>query len=375
MRRWRAVATALAALVAGCEEDFLVVADYPAAPEALEGSYYAHGVDLSWRIGTTWSGESFRVYGKSERAGAFVLIGETTSCIDGWCGYRDTNVSPGIVYEYYVSAVDPHSGLETESERSVEVRVPHPVPPPVPRGLQAVSLDDAAYLAWDDAPSSEADFATYRVYQRDDGEHFLLGETDSPGFLDLLAENGVTGHYVVSSLDDQGHESDYGEAASATPRPDYAGELVYAFSDSAGASGFRFRDTGLAQAVVPGVDPGRHFRLEADSAALWLAPGPGTAVHVESRYATALKCGPGSDSDCVAWEVAPRSGYASAPIAAGPSLAYVFRTTDEAGRMRYGLVRVAFTGVDQAGRELIVFDWAYQTQPGNRSLDGASTIR
>lgn len=375
MRRWRAVATALAALVAGCDEDFLVVSDYPAAPEALEGSYYAHGVDLSWRLGAAWSGEAFRVYGKNERVRTFVLIGETTSCIDGWCGYRDANVSPGVVYEYYVSAVDPLSGLETESERSVEVLVPHPTPPPVPRDLEAVALDNAAYLTWDDAPSSEKDFAAYRVYQRDDGEHFLLGETDSPGFLDLLAENGVTSDYVVASLDDQGHESERGEPASATPRPDYAGEVVYAFLDSAEASGFRFQDTGLAQAVVSGADPGRHFRLEADSAALWLAPGPGAALHVESRYATALKCGPGSDSDCVSWEVAPRSGYASAPMAAEPSLAYVFRTTDGAGRVRYGLVRIAFTGVDQAGRELIVFDWAYQMQPGNRSLDAATSFR
>ena len=375
MGRRRVVAAALAALAAGCEEDFLVVSDYPAAPEDLEGSYYARGVDLSWRLGATWSGAAFRVYGKRAQAVAFVLIGETTSCIGGWCGYRDANVAPGVVYEYYVSAVDPHSGLETESDRSVQVAVPHPVPPPVPAGLRAVALDDAVYLRWDDEASSEEDFAAYRVYQRSADEHFLLGETDSPGFVDLLAENGATYAYMVASLDEQGHESDRGEAASATPRPDFAGELVYAFADSAEASGFRFRDTSLAQAVVAGVDPARHFRLEADTAALWLVPGPGTTVHVESRYATALKCGPGSDSECVSWEVAPRTGYASAPIAVGPSLAYVFRTLDGGGKTRYGLVRIAFTGVDQVDRELIVFDWAYQTQPGNRSLDAGSSFR
>lgn len=375
MGRWRAGAAALAMLVAACEEDYLVVGSVPAAPEDLEGSYYAYGVDLSWRLGASWNGEAFRVYGKRAREQTFLLIAETTSCIDGWCGYRDANVSPGVVYEYYVAAVDPDSGTEAESAYSVEVRVPRPVPPPVPTGSRAVALDNAVYLRWDDEPSAEEDFSVYRVYVRRDNETFLLGETDSPGFVDLLAENGVTYTYLVASLDDQGHESDYGEAASATPRPDYYGELVYAYQDSAELSGFHFRDADSVAAVVPGHDPARHFRLEADSAALWLVPGPRTEVHGESRWTTALSCGPGSDSECVAWQVAPSSGYAPAPIEVGPSLAYVFRTIGEDGEARYGLVRIAFVGVDQAGRELAVFDWAYQTQPGNPSLDAASNFR
>ncbi len=378
MGRWRASAAAVvvvAALVAACEEDYLGVAGVPAAPEELEGSYYAYGVDLSWRLGAGWNGEAFRVYGKRSREQSFLFIAETTSCIDGWCSYRDTNVSPGVVYEYYVAAVDLDSGMEAESAYSVEVRVPRPVPPPVPTGSRAVALDDAAYLQWDDAPSADDDFAAYRVYVRSDGEELLLGETDSPGFVDLLAENGVTYTYLVASLDDQGHESDYGEAVSATPRPDYYGELVYAHQDSADASGFRFRDTDQVQTLVPGDDPARHFRLDADPAALWLVPGPGTEVHAESRWTTALNCGPGSDSECISWQVAPRSGYAPAPIEAGPSLAYVFRVNGEDGEVRYGLVRIAFVGVDQAGRELAVFDWAYQTQPGNPRLNVVSNLR
>ena len=375
MGRWKTGAVAVAVLVAACEEDFLLVTGVPAPPEDLQGSYYAYGVDLSWRLGTGWDGEAFRVYGKQRRDQAFFPIAETTSCIDGWCSYRDTNVSSGVVYEYYVAAVDPDSGAEAESAYSVEVRVPRPTPPPAPEGAQAVALDKAVYLHWDDEPSSQEDFAVYRVYVRDDGENVLLGETDSPGFVDFLAKNGVTYMYSVTSLDDQGHESDYGEAASATPRPDYGGEVVYAYQDSAEVSGFRFQETELAQAVVPGADPTRHFRLEADSAALWLVPGSGVEVHAESRWTTALKCGPGSDPDCVSWEVAPRSGYAPAPIEAGPSLAYVFRVLGEDGKVRYGAVRIALTGLDQADRELVVLDWAYQTQPGNRYLDSASSFR
>ncbi len=37
---------------------------------------------------------------------------------------------------------------------------------------------------------------------------------------------------------------------------------------------------------------------------------------------------------------------------------------------RYGAVRVTLLGTDQAGDELMIFDWAYQLQAGNPQVVG-----
>lgn len=370
--RW--LATGAAAFAAACDEDrtlLVVEGDPPSAPRELEAAYYAKGVDLSWRLGAGWDGEAFRVYGKRVQDPDYFRIAEVTSCAAGWCQYRDANVAAEHTYAYYVAAVDAVSGAEATTPR-VEVFVPRPVPPPAPRHAAAAALDGAAYVFWDDAPSAESDFAAYRVYSATDEADLFLGETDSPGFMDLLAENGSTYTYRITSLDDQGHESGFSEPARATPRPDYAGEVVYAHRDSAAASGFRFRSTDDDEAVLSGDDPARHFRLEADDRALWLAPAPNVGIHTESRWTSALKCGPGADSDCVSWESAPTTGYSTARVAVETFHAYMFRVAGADGRTRYGTVRIGTAGADQDARELIVFDWAYQTQPGNPNLDPRS---
>ncbi len=367
------IAAVAAGLQAACDESFEIVdvAPEPDAPRDLAASYYNRGVDLSWRQGPNWYGEPFRVYGKRASDADYFFIAEVTSCIEAVCVYRDINVRAGVRYEYYVAAFDPDSGVETPSEYAVEVLVPQPVPPPVPERLRTVALDGAAYLHWDDSPASEADFLAYRVYASADGAYYLAGETDSPGFVDLLVDNGRTTSYFVTSVDDQGHESDGSEAVDCTPRPDYAGEILYVHDDVPTASGFRFQESDDAQAVMGGDSEDRHFRLERDGEGLWMAPGPGARIHPESRWTTSLKCGPGADPDCDSWEVAPRSGYSTARAALRPGNTYMFRVPGDDGEIRFGALRATVTGLDQEGSELIVFDWAYQTQPGNTQLSRA----
>jgi hypothetical protein len=38
------------------------------------------------------------------------------------------------------------------------------------------------------------------------------------------------------------------------------------------------------------------------------------------------------------------------------------------GLAHYGVIRVALLGSDQNGDDLMIFDWAYQLQPGNPAL-------
>ena len=371
MRSWMLGLTVVGVSLAACDGDWLVVSDEPDAPRDLEGYYYDGGVDLSWRLGSRWDGEVFRVYSKRVSDPEFFFIAEVTSCIDGVCVYRDVNVSPGVTYEYYVAAVDIDLGLETASEYSIEVFVPRPVPPAVPESVEAVALDHAAYVRWSNDPASEEDFAAYRVYLSDAEGEYLLGETDSPGFIDLLADNGRTWTYFVTSVDDQGHESDGSEVVSCTPRPDYTGEVMYTFQDVPTSAGFRFQVSDDLEAVMAGDSEDRHFRLEADAAGLWLVPGPGARIHPDAPWTTALKCGAGADPDCVSLELAPMSGYSSRRAPLDPGLTYMLRVPGDDGDTRFGAVRASLAGLDQDGDELIVFDWAYQTQAGNPNLDGA----
>lgn len=371
--RWtgRTVALLLSGVaLAACEDTFVVAPDpgVPDAPRALDAAYFAGAVTLTWELGPLWNGESFRVYGKRSTDADYFLIAEVTSCIDGFCSYTDTNVFGGLEYDYYVSAVA-LSGVETPTARALRVSVPLPIAPPVPTGLVSVALDGAVYLRWDDGARDTPDFSFYRVYLELPEGSFLLGETDSPGFLDELTANGATARHSVSSVDDQGHESPLSGIVESTPRPDFEGEIVYDFfSARTDLSGFRFQANDATNPIVSGADPLRHFRLETDADGWWLVPGPGTAIHPDGFITTALRCGVASDPTCVELTEAPAGGYVPEAVGLLPSTTYVMRVVGDDGAARFGAIRTELLGFDQNGDPLVVFDWAYQLQPGNPML-------
>ena len=169
-------------------------------------------------------------------------------------------------------------------------------------------------------------------------------------------------------MDDQGHESFGSETATGTPRPDYHGEWIYAYEDVPTQAGFRFSQDELTYPILDGNDPTRHFRVEVDAGGWWLVPGPGTEVYDGLFETTALKCGVGSDSDCVALDQAPLVGYTNLDMPLYPQTTYVLRTVGDDGLTHYGVIRVTLLGFDQDGASIMVFDWAYQLQAGNPNL-------
>ncbi|MDH3223361.1 MAG: hypothetical protein OEO23_06565 [Gemmatimonadota bacterium] len=370
MRKWPVVALALLSFGCGESDPVLVVSGDPDGPRNVSAAYYNLGVDVTWDLSPGWNGEAFRVYGKRASDADFFFIAEVTSCAEGSCLYRDLNVLSDVTYEYFVAAVDPDTGSEASSA-IVGVYVPLPIPPAVPTNLAGVALDNAAYLIWSDAPASEGDFSFYRVYIVDGPDDLLLGETDSPGFIDLLAVNGSTFTYFVTSVDDQGHESGGSFLVEVTPRPDYTGELMNTYQDAPGNAGFQFQESEDAAAVMSGDDPDRHFRLESDVDGLWLVPGPGVEIYPTGQFTSALKCGVGADGDCTSWEVAPTSGYAFGDVPVDAEFTYMFRVPGFGGGLNYGAIRVTLLGQDQAGDDVMVFDWAYQIQEGNPNLSTA----
>ncbi len=373
-RAWVVVglAAALTAL-AGCQRDDIILdsSDPPAGPVRLEASYFQQAIDLSWELSPAWNGESFRVYGRRLGASSFIFIAEVTSCAVDVCGYKDTNIVENTTYQYFVSSFDAATGLETDSEETVEITVPSFTPPPVPQSLDVVALDNTNYVRWGDNARAADDFAYYRVYLIDSGgDAILLGETDSEGFLDELAVNGVTSTYSVTSNDDFGHESDRSASALGTPRPDFAGELLFADGDDPGRSGFRFPESDQTDPVLSGSSALRHFRLESDAQGWWLVAGPGTEIFPQGRFTTALKCGVASDLQCEDWTDAPTSGYQVADVNLGQEFTYMLRVIGNDGELHYGSIRVALLGFEQTGAAIMVFDWAYQLQAGNPSMTG-----
>lgn len=356
----------LPGVLAACEEDGFPLRqdDPPAPPRELDAWYFAGVVTVTWTLASGWDGESFRVYARRVTDPDYVLIAEVTSCAGGACAYRDDNVAAGATYEYYVAAVGA-SGLETPSRHLVEVAVPDPVPPSAPVGVLATALDESVFLSWGDNARDAADFSHYRVYLEGE-ESFLLGETDSEGFLDLRARNGETYRYFVSALDDQGHESGGSRVASAIPRPDYHGELLYSYLDAPSSSGFRFPLSERDDPVVHGDARERHFRFEQDDAGWWLVPGPGAEIHLRVFATTQLRCGPGSDAGCADVATAPEGNYTTRAVEALSATTYVLRYAGAGGR-HYAAVRITNQGYLDDGA-VMVFDWAHQLQPGNVSL-------
>ena len=234
--------------------------------------------------------------------------------------------------------------------------------------MDVTALDHTNYVHWSTASRAASDFSFYRVYLAgSDGTDYLLGETDSEGFLDLLATNGVTSQYYVTAVDDQGHESAASTLAAGTPRPDYHGEYLYDYTDQPSYSGFRFQEDENTNPVVSGSSADRHFRLEVD-AGWWLVPGTGTSIYPTGFVTTALKCGPGADEACSDLTQAPTSGYTTQDVSVAPQTTYVLRVRGNDGDTHYGVVRVDLLGYDQDGNALMIFDWAYQLQANNPDL-------
>lgn len=371
-RLWTTGLLALAVALGGCSGDDIFVpgGGEPAPPRNLTATYYAGAVTLTWELDPQWNGESFRVYGKRDTDADYFLIAEVTSCAGGVCTYTDTNIVADQTYVYYVAAVDPDSGRETASDIDVQVFVPQPDPPPVPNALEVVALDNALYLRWGDGARSAQDFSFYRVYLEDPDGTFLLGDTDSEGFMDELAVNGVTSTYFVTSVDDQGHESEGSALASGTPRPDFTGEAIWAYEDRPGSSGFQFQESDATDPIVDGNASERDFRLEVDGQGWWLVPGPVTEVYRQAIPTTALRCGPGADAGCVDVTRASTSSadYTTADMELLPQTSYVLRYRASDGRWRYAVIRVVLQGFDQNEDALMIFDWAHQLQPDNPEL-------
>ncbi len=246
--------------------------------------------------------------------------------------------------------------------------------PEAPDELTSTTLDGAVALTWSDNPfQSDPDiFEAYAVhsasYDLDAdrcGSWRLEGTTVAPEFVVGALTNGVPRCFYVSAVSIDGLESESSPLTHDTPRPDARNVAIFARQQQDAGAGFRFwedlnGDGNVQRAelgrVVAGSSVAADFTVERDvSGALFLTPAV-AGVEV-ALYGNAPV------EDLTSITVAPDAGYDPAGIEALPGWGYVFQIDDGGAFFSYGAVRVT-----HVGQNLLILDWAYQTDPGNPEL-------
>jgi len=322
------------------------------------------GILLFWDNVSDPDLATYRIYSRGSSSGSFGLRGETSSNT-----FHDNGV-PHL--EYFVTALDA-SGRESDGGNVVTVD--ERLQLDRPNSLISISLNGSIHLEWDDNSylTAPARFKWYRIYSTaydlDSGlcgtNWLLEGTTTAPEFLVSAMPNGVPRCFGVSAVSREGYESLWSVLRQDTPRPDARNTLAFAYDENQAQSGFRFWKDANADGRAQGTELGLIldgsrtdidfwvYRDPSDST-LWLVPEfTGTQIRLYSTSPLA---------DLTSIDFAPASGYSRDMIQAVPGYGYVFEIV-EGATVRYGALRVT-----HVGRDYLIFDWSYQTDPGNPEL-------
>jgi hypothetical protein len=313
------------------------------------------GVLLSWDVPASGRANAFNVYGRVG-AGDWQLRATTTSPTFHDAGAPET--------AYYVATRDANGN---EIAQSSVVTIDLQARLPAPQGLSSISLSSAVHLAWSDnaLSAARATFDHYRVYSAAyDGTRgvctaswVLEGSTVSDAFLAGNLTNGQSRCFAVSAVTHDGHESVWSDAHLDTPRFDARNVFVYAHAARSDSAGFLFADdvTRNVGIVASAARTDLDFTVERhDDGSLWIVPARSGSTM--TLYA------PSPVIDLTAVDRAPSGGFSAAGSQALPGYAYVFRV-QKADGVHFGALRVAFVTPTY-----VVFDWSYQSAPGNAEL-------
>jgi hypothetical protein len=220
--------------------------------------------------------------------------------------------------------------------------------PNPPQNLASFTGDGEVILVWD-PPAGDDEANSYNVYafipERDDFE--VIGVTTSTAFLDNDVLNGVTYRYRVTAVDQDGDESDFSDETFDTPRPDDFNVLLSSVQADAAHAAFDLT-TGL---VVAASSPNATFRFEELIGQFQIVPMNGADTQ-DLGFVDQL-----GDVN-----FAPESGYDPEALQAFVGDAYVFRIPRGSERF-FGVIRISHIAPG-----VLVFDWAFQTDEGNREL-------
>lgn len=357
--------------VVGCRNDILVPDGGVSTPANLTYELEPSGdpnrplgILLFWDDVSDAGLASYRIYSRGSNGGSYGLRGETSSN-----SFHDNGV-PHL--QYLVTAVDANG---RESGSSNVITVDERLQLDRPSWLSSISLNGAIHLEWDDSSyiTAPTRFKWYRIYSTaydlDTGlcgtDWLLEGTTVAPEFLASAMSNGVPRCFGVSAVSREGYESLWSPLWQDTPRPDARNTLAFAYDENQAQSGFRFWEDLNSDGRAQGSELGRVlnggrtdidfwvYRDPTDST-LWIVPEfSGTRMRLYSTSPVA---------DLTSIDFAPAAGYTRDMIQAVPGYGYVFEIV-EGSTLRYAALRVT-----HVGRDYLIFDWSFQTDPGNPEL-------
>lgn len=239
-------------------------------------------------------------------------------------------------------------------------------PPPVPSGVGSITMDHSVKVYWDaiSMDPQDDDLDGYRVYISNDDRIFEpLADVDDDvteyTVTDLV--NGRTYYFAVTSYDRHDNESELSlESVYDTPRPEGFNQTIYSFNVSSyeHISGFDF----VSEVAVPWNHRDCDFYMEYDTTLqtfyLWLADD--NSLIQDMGYTDYF--------DEISY--APNSGWSNfSYVEAIVGHTYVILTADN----HYAKVRINQRAFDPS--YLLIFDWGYQVDPGNRELKIEKPIR
>lgn len=160
--------------------------------------------------------------------------------------YEDSNVTPGQIYQYTLTATD-SSGNESKHSPPLLARPRDTQPPAQPRGLSAEGKDGGqVLLTW--TANSEADLYAYRLYRgADTGKTAFVLELPVESIKmnngrvmyndQIDAKSQATYHYMVSAVDSTENESPLSEQADVR-LPDHVPPLAPIIAGLEAGDGF-----------------------------------------------------------------------------------------------------------------------------------------
>lgn len=229
-------------------------------------------------------------------------------------------------------------------------------PPAAPRGVYSVTGDHQVTLHW--LANTEGDVAGYRIYQANCASgsncpYNRVGTTTSTSFVLGGLANGTTQYFAVAAVDDYGNESDLSyETIFDTPRPAGFGATLANFVNGTTGAGWDF------SAAIS--------RSSNDVATDVFFGDNGSVAQMFTRDVNTDIQDMGFASTLDAIDFAPNAGWSpTGTVELIPGHCYVVWTRDD----HYAKFRV--TSLSSTS---VVFDWAYQTDPGNGELRAGKAV-
>ncbi len=227
-------------------------------------------------------------------------------------------------------------------------------PPPPPSNIWSITGDRKIYLFWD--PVNASDLSGYNVYRSTSlyGYYDLIAFTEVPYFVDENVINGETYYYSVSSVDLSGNESQPSDAVIMdTPRPEGSNYLLWDSNTRPDMSGFDFNTLTLTWYSDSRID---FYYFVSTLSGPMLVAGENDLIQ---------DVGPITDLSDI--DYAPIEGWDSdGYVPAIPGHGYVLLTDDN----HFAAIRVI-----DVSEQFVIFDWAYQLDPGNRELSIPKNVK